>query len=81
MSVNILGRSAAELFFFPEKKTPEGTPQGSQKGWSYPFTFRSLVVKHPAPTQNFDRFFDICLTFFEVVWDHLGCVWGVVRGR
>ena len=21
-----------------------------------------------------------CLTFFEIVWDHLGCVWGVVRG-
>ena len=25
--------------------------------------------------------FDIFLTFFEVVWDHLGCVWGVGRGR
>ena len=24
--------------------------------------------------------FDIFLRFVEVVWDHLGCVWGVVRG-
>ena len=67
--------------FFAEKKPPEGTAPASKVGWSYPITFRSLVVKHTARTQNFDQLFDICLTFVEVVWDHLGCVWGVVRGR
>ena len=63
--------------FFAEKKPPEGTLPASKVGWSYPITFRSLVVKHTARTQNFDNF----LTFFEVVWDHLGCIQGVVRGR
>ena len=30
----------------------------------------------PKISQNVDKF----LTFFKLVWDHLGCVWGVVRG-
>ena len=55
--------------FFAGKKTPTGAARPSKRGWSYPITFRSLVVKHTALTQ-------IC----EVVWDHPGCVWGVVRG-
>ena len=67
--------------FFAGKKAPAGAARPSKRGWSYPITFRSLVVKHPAPTQNFDRNFDICLTYFGVVWEHLGCIQGVVRGR
>ena len=66
--------------FFAWKKTPAGAGRPSKRGWSYPITFRSLVVKHPAPTQNFDRNVDIFLTYFGVVWDHLGCIQGVVRG-
>ena len=30
---------------------------------------------------NFQQSFDMFLTFVEVVWDHLGCVWGLVRGH
>ena len=63
------------------EKTPAGAARPSKRGWSYPITFRSLVVKHTAPTQIFDRTFDIFLTFFEIVWEHLGCIQGVVRGR
>ena len=44
---------------FAWKKAPAGAARPSKRGWSYPITFRSLVVKHPAPTQSVDRFFDI----------------------
>ena len=67
--------------FLPTKKTRRERRRASKRGWSYPITFRSLVVKHPAPTQNFDRGFDTFLTFFGIVWEHLGCIQGVVRGR
>ena len=68
--------------FFAEKKNPRRERRRARKrGWSYPITFRSLVVKHLAPTQNFDRNVDICLTYFGIVWEHLGCIQGVVRDR
>ncbi len=67
--------------FFAGKKAPAGAGRPSKRGWSYPITFRSLVVKHPAPTQNVDRNFYMFLTYFGVVWEHLGCIQGVVRGR
>ena len=69
-------------------KTPEGAPPASTRGleasnhlvWSHPITLRSLVVWStdvgPKIFRNFDKF----LAFVKVVWDHLGCVWGVVRG-
>ena len=56
----------------PKKKNPEGTAPASKVDWSYPITFRSLVVKHPAPTHNFDRTLDVfltCLKLFGSIWD------------
>ena len=74
---------------FAEKKTPEGTAPASTRGleasnhlvWRHPITLRSLVVWStdvgPKISNNkFNKF----LTFLKVAWDHLGCVWGVVRG-
>ena len=61
---------------FAGKKPRRARRRASKVGWSYPITFRSLVVRSTALTQIFHNL----LTFFELVWDHLGCVWGVVRG-
>ena len=74
--------------FSAEKKPPEGAPPASTRGleasnhlvWSHPITLRSLVVWSTDVGPKISQFFDMCLTFFKVVWDHLGCVWGVVRG-
>ena len=81
------------LFYFynaaaAENKTPEGAPPASTRGleasnhlvWSHPITLRSLVVWSTDVGPKNSRSFDKFLTFFKVVWDHLGCVWGVVRG-
>ena len=57
--------------FLPKKKPPEGTAPASKVGWSYPITFRSLVVKHTARTQNFDQFFNIFL--------HFSNLFGIIR--
>ena len=67
--------------FFAGKKAPAGAGRPSKRCWSYPITFRSLVVKHTALTKNFERHFLFHLTYFGVVWEHLGCIQGVVRGR
>ena len=63
--------------FRQNKKKRRERRRASKRGWSYPITFRSLVVRSTARTQNVDIF----LKFFEVVWDHPGCIQGVVRGR
>ena len=55
--------------FLLGEKAPAGAGRPSKRGWSYQITFRSLVVKHPAPTQNFDRNFDI---FVDIFWNCLG---------
>ena len=62
--------------FLPKKIPRRARRRPSKRGWSYPITFRSLVVKHPAPTQNFDRTFDICLTFLKL----FGSIWDASRG-
>ena len=62
--------------FLLGKKTPAGAGRPSKRGWSYPITFRSLVVKHTALTQNFDRPFDIFFTFLEL----FGRIWDASRG-
>ena len=52
-------------YFFGERvfcrqKNPGGNAAGLAPGvWSYPITFRSLVVKHTALTQNFPVFSQI----------------------
>ena len=48
---------------FAEKKTPEGTAPASKRGWSYPITFRSLVVGHTARTQHFPKVWQISKVF------------------
>ena len=50
--------------FFAGKKTPGGHAAGLAPGvWSYPITFRSLVVKHTALTQTFSNFKQISKVF------------------
>ena len=69
---------------FCRKKTPEGTAPASKVGWSYPITFRSLVVKHTARTQNVDHFLGMFLHFlklFGIIWDVSGGLLEVVRSN
>ena len=55
--------------FFAEKKTPGGHAAGLAPAvWSYPLAFRSLVVKHTALTQNFQKCSQI-FELFRTIWD------------
>ena len=63
--------------FLPKKKPRRARRRPSKRGWSYPITFRSLVVKHPAPTQNFDRNFR---SFRWHILELFGSIWDASRG-
>ena len=67
------------------KKTPRRARRRASKvGWSYPITFRSLVVRSTARTQNFDyilTFFLHLLKLFGIIWDVSGGSLEVVRSN
>ena len=74
MNISFLNKYALFLFgtlFLPKKNPRRERRRASTRGWSYPITFRSLVVWSTARTQHFDNF----LTFF---W-HLLKLFGIIR--
>ena len=87
MSFRINTNSLIFGCLFCRKKPPEGAPPASTRGleasnhlgWSHPITLRSLVVWSTDIGPNISQTFYKFLTFCKVVWDHLGCVWGVVK--
>ena len=68
----------------PKKKPRRARRRASKVGWSYPSTFRSLVVRSTARTQNVDQFVDNFLHFlklFGIIWDVSGGSLEVVRSN
>ena len=63
------------------EKSPCGRRQAQQKGLELSNHLPQPSGQAHGSDPKFPSEFDICLTFFGSVWEHLGCIQGVARGR